>query len=89
MAAEFRVLSLVVPTRDFDFVRYCKQLNEETWVIVDVSIDSLLPRGQMARCQRRPSGCVIEAMPNGYSKVETHLDKDLNFVMFKYLILLG
>ncbi|MCD9561549.1 hypothetical protein HAX54_020716 [Datura stramonium] len=35
------------------------------WAIVDVSLDHILT----TRCWKRPSGCLIKAMPNGYSKV--------------------
>ncbi|KAI5669489.1 hypothetical protein M9H77_19342 [Catharanthus roseus] len=35
---EFRALSLVVPTRECDFLRYCRKLNDETWVVVDALV---------------------------------------------------
>lgn len=69
MTSEFQVPSPLVPTRESYFVRYCKQLADGTWAIVDVSLDSLRP-SQVMRCRRRPSGCLIQEMPNGYSKVE-------------------
>ncbi|XP_042403662.1 homeobox-leucine zipper protein ROC2-like isoform X1 [Zingiber officinale] len=68
MSAEFQVPSPLVPTREFLFVRYCKQHPDGTWAVVDVSLDSLRP-GPVLRCRRRPSGCLIQEMPNGYSKV--------------------
>jgi homeobox-leucine zipper protein len=77
MYAEFQVPSPLVPTRENYFVRYCKQHSDGTWAVVDVSLDSL--RGNLhphphnppstLRCRRRPSGCLIQEMPNGYSKV--------------------
>ncbi|KAL7250291.1 hypothetical protein ACSBR1_012319 [Camellia fascicularis] len=68
MTAEFQVLSPLVPTRETYFVRYCKHHVDGTWAVVDVSLDSLRP-SPLARCRRRPSGCLIQEMPNGYSKV--------------------
>ncbi|RWV87073.1 hypothetical protein BHE74_00043992 [Ensete ventricosum] len=69
MTAEFQVPSPLVPTRESLFVRYCKQHADGTWAVVDVSLDSLRP-SPVLRCRRRPSGCLIQEMPNGYSKVK-------------------
>ncbi|MCO5577087.1 hypothetical protein L7F22_030909 [Adiantum nelumboides] len=68
--AEFHVPSPLVPTRENYFLRYSKRV-EHLWVVVDVSIDSLRgnPPPSALRCRRRPSGCLIEEMPSGYSKV--------------------
>ncbi|KAA8520009.1 hypothetical protein F0562_014299 [Nyssa sinensis] len=68
MTAEFQVPSPLVPTRENYFVRYCKQHVDGTWAVVDVSLDNLRPTS-MSRCRRRPSGCLIQELPNGYSKV--------------------
>ncbi|KAL8136801.1 hypothetical protein V2J09_002802 [Rumex salicifolius] len=68
MTAEFQVPSPMVPTRENYFVRYCKQHGNGTWAIVDVSLDNLRP-SPIPRCRRRPSGCLIHELPNGYSKV--------------------
>ncbi|KAF8409524.1 hypothetical protein HHK36_005601 [Tetracentron sinense] len=68
MTAEFQVPSPLVPTRESYFVRYCKQHADGSWAVVDVSLDNLRP-GPVLRCRRRPSGCLIQEMPNGYSKV--------------------
>lgn len=68
MTAEFQVPSPLVPTRENYFVRYCKQHPDGTWAVVDVSLDSLRP-SPVTRSRRRPSGCLIQEMPNGYSKV--------------------
>ncbi|GMH12050.1 hypothetical protein Nepgr_013891 [Nepenthes gracilis] len=68
MTAEFQVPSPLVPTRESYFVRYCKLHADRTWAVVDVSLDSLRP-STAARSRRRPSGCLIQEMPNGYSKV--------------------
>ncbi|XP_062106128.1 homeobox-leucine zipper protein HDG2 isoform X2 [Humulus lupulus] len=68
MTAEFQVPSPLVPTRESYYVRYCKQHADGTWAVVDVSLDHLRP-SPAVRCRRRPSGCLIQEMPNGYSKV--------------------
>ncbi|CAH9093549.1 unnamed protein product [Cuscuta epithymum] len=68
MSAEFQVPSPFVPTRENYFLRYCKQHGDSTWAVVDVSLDTLRP-SSIARSRRRPSGCLIQELPNGYSKV--------------------
>ncbi|WOL00101.1 homeobox-leucine zipper protein ROC5-like [Canna indica] len=73
MHAELQVLSPLVPVRDVHFLRFCKQLTDGAWAIVDVSIDGIRgdsssPTSQI-NCRRLPSGCVVQDMPNGYSKV--------------------
>ncbi|PSR98430.1 Homeobox-leucine zipper protein PROTODERMAL FACTOR like [Actinidia chinensis var. chinensis] len=68
MTAEYQVPSPLVPTRENYFVRYCKQHTDGTWAVVDVSLDNLRP-STVSRCRRRPSGCLIQEVPNGYSKV--------------------
>ncbi|KAL0320240.1 UNVERIFIED_CONTAM: Homeobox-leucine zipper protein PROTODERMAL FACTOR 2 [Sesamum radiatum] len=70
MNAEFHVPSPLVPTRESYFLRYCKQqLADNMWTVVDVSLDRLHSAAPLVACRRRPSGCVIQDMPNGYSKV--------------------
>ncbi|PHT82931.1 Homeobox-leucine zipper protein MERISTEM L1, partial [Capsicum annuum] len=68
MTAEFQVPSPLVPTRENYFVRYCKHHADGTWAVVDVSLDHLRPTA-VSRDRRRPSGCLIQELPNGYSKV--------------------
>ncbi|CAA3027265.1 homeobox-leucine zipper MERISTEM L1-like [Olea europaea subsp. europaea] len=68
MTAEFQVPSPLVPTRENYFARYCKQHGDGTWAVVDVSLDNIRATS-ISRCRRRPSGCLIQELPNGYSKV--------------------
>ncbi|TXG47086.1 hypothetical protein EZV62_026380 [Acer yangbiense] len=68
MSAEFQVPSPLVPTRENYFVRYCKQHPDGTWAVVDVSMENLRTT-PISKCRRRPSGCLIQELPNGYSKV--------------------
>ncbi|KAG2587352.1 hypothetical protein PVAP13_5NG136300 [Panicum virgatum] len=77
MKAELQVLSPLVPIREVTFLRFCKQLAEGAWAVVDVSIDGLLRDQNSAttsnaanvRCMRLPSGCVMQDTPNGFCKV--------------------
>ncbi|KAL1213944.1 Homeobox-leucine zipper protein HDG5 [Cardamine amara subsp. amara] len=77
MYAEFQVLSPLVPTREAYFLRYVEQ-NAETgnWAIVDFPIDSFHDQIQPLNAnipheyKRKPSGCIIQDMPNGYSQVK-------------------
>ncbi|KAM0924378.1 hypothetical protein ACQ4PT_004989 [Festuca glaucescens] len=77
MKAELQVLSPLVPIREVIFLRFCKQLADCAWAVVDVSIDGLLSNQNFAttqpaanlKCRRLPSGCVMQDTPNGYCKV--------------------
>ena len=72
MHAELQVLSPLVPVREVNFLRFCKQHSEGVWAVVDVSIDTIRePSGAptFVSYRRLPSGCVMQDMPNGYSKV--------------------
>uniref|UniRef100_A0A0E0EJW3 Homeobox domain-containing protein n=1 Tax=Oryza meridionalis TaxID=40149 RepID=A0A0E0EJW3_9ORYZ len=84
MRAELQVMSPEVPVCDVTFLRQSVQFGSGLWCVVDVSIDTVLP-GESKTAQssvqtsstaaRRmevrllPSGCVIEEMENGYSKM--------------------
>lgn len=71
MYEELQVLSPLVPTREFYFLRYCQQIEQGMWAIADVSIDYSRVNQFVtpSRSRRLPSGCLIHDMPNGYSKV--------------------
>ncbi|GJN01678.1 hypothetical protein PR202_ga18959 [Eleusine coracana subsp. coracana] len=90
MSVEFQVPSPLVPTRESYFVRYCKQNSDGTWAVVDVSLDSLRP-SSVLKCRRRPSGCLIQEMPNGYSKVTwvEHVEVDDRSVHNIYRLLVN
>ncbi|KAL2892288.1 Homeobox-leucine zipper protein ANTHOCYANINLESS 2 [Bienertia sinuspersici] len=81
MHAELQVLSPLVPVRVVNFLRFCKQHAEGVWAVVDVSIDCIRENSgspTYVNCRRLPSGCVVQDMPNGYSKVTwvEHADYD-------------
>ncbi|KAK8587961.1 hypothetical protein V6N13_086920 [Hibiscus sabdariffa] len=70
--AELQVLSPLVPVREVNFLRFCKQHADGVWAVVDVSIDTIRETSgapSYVNCRRLPSGCVVQDMPNGYSKV--------------------
>ncbi|KAJ3680138.1 hypothetical protein LUZ60_016416 [Juncus effusus] len=73
MHAELQVLSPLVPIREMNFLRFCKQLGEGCWAIVDVSIDGLKENpsslADNMKSTRLPSGCLVQDLPNGYCKV--------------------
>lgn len=74
MHGELQVLSPLVPVREVNFLRFCKQHAEGVWAVVDVSIDRMRETSSDAspnflNCRKLPSGCVVQDMPNGYSKV--------------------
>ncbi|KAJ9566904.1 hypothetical protein OSB04_002870 [Centaurea solstitialis] len=90
MTAEYQVPSPLVPTREYYFARYCKQHTDGTWAVVDVSLDNLRP-SSMSRSRRRPSGCLIQELPNGYSKVTwvEHVEVDDRAVHDIYRLLVN
>uniref|UniRef100_A0A0C9S5A6 TSA: Wollemia nobilis Ref_Wollemi_Transcript_13059_2970 transcribed RNA sequence n=1 Tax=Wollemia nobilis TaxID=56998 RepID=A0A0C9S5A6_9CONI len=70
--AELQVLSPLVSAREVYFLRFCKQHAEGVWAVADVSVDNLrenLGAPPSPKCRRLPSGCLVQDMPNGYSKV--------------------
>ncbi|CAA2961068.1 homeobox-leucine zipper HDG11 [Olea europaea subsp. europaea] len=72
MYEELQVLSPLVPTRQFYFLRFCQQIKQGSWAIVDISYDLPHQENQFAsscKTHRLLSGCLIQDMPNGYSKV--------------------
>ncbi|XP_022877113.1 homeobox-leucine zipper protein ROC3-like [Olea europaea var. sylvestris] len=72
MYAELQVLSPLVPTREAHFLRYCQHNAEEgAWAIVDFPLDNFQTSypPSFPYYRRRPSGCIIQDMPNGYSRV--------------------
>ncbi|XP_062201206.1 homeobox-leucine zipper protein ROC3-like [Phragmites australis] len=68
MQAEVQFPSPLVPAREVVFFRYCVHNGDEgTWSVVDFPAE--LETSSVVKCRRRPSGCMIQDMPNGYSRV--------------------
>ncbi|XP_031483759.1 homeobox-leucine zipper protein ROC3-like [Nymphaea colorata] len=72
MHAEFQFPSPLVPTRECYFLRFCQQSPDGIWLVVDFPVDGFNDSVQMSFApvyRRRPSGLLIQDVPNGYSKV--------------------
>ncbi|XP_074336595.1 homeobox-leucine zipper protein PROTODERMAL FACTOR 2-like [Apium graveolens] len=71
MAAEYYIPTPLVPNRRAYFARYCTQHCEGVWAVVDVSVDRIrhTPERVTMTCQKRPSGCLIQRMSDGTSKI--------------------
>jgi homeobox-leucine zipper protein len=68
MSAKFHLPSPVIPTRECVFARYSKQFSHNLWAVVDVSLEDIL-QSPSNNFHKKPSGCLIEGMPDGNSKV--------------------
>ncbi|XP_078447932.1 homeobox-leucine zipper protein HDG1-like [Wolffia australiana] len=90
MRAELQVLSPLVPIREVHFLRFCKEHAPGVWAVVDVSVEGMKAGGSSASCRRLPSGCLVQDMPNGYSKVTwvEHAEYDESGVHLLYRPLL-
>ncbi|KAG2715294.1 hypothetical protein I3760_03G069400 [Carya illinoinensis] len=91
MYGKMHILSPLVPPREFYFLRHCQQIELGLWVIVDVSYDCSLENILPSCSWRFPSGCMIQEMPNGCSKVTwvEHVevdDKNQTHRLFRDLI---
>lgn len=96
MHAELQVLSPLVPIREVNLLRFCKQHAEGVWAVVDVSIDTIRETSgapTFPNCRRLPSGCVVQDMPNGYSKVtwieHAEYEEGVNHHLYRQLISAG
>ncbi|XP_058104816.1 homeobox-leucine zipper protein ANTHOCYANINLESS 2-like [Magnolia sinica] len=72
MRAELQVLSPLVPIRELNFLRFCKQHADGVWAVVDVSIDGMRENPNASpymNSRKLPSGCIVQDMGNGYSKL--------------------
>ncbi|KAI5070039.1 hypothetical protein GOP47_0014382 [Adiantum capillus-veneris] len=95
MFAEIQVPSPVVPTCQVYFLRFCKMVSGGTWAVVDVSVDNL--RGDSPstahKCRKRPSGCLIQQLPDGLSKItwmeHFEFDNSIHQHPFRPLVISG
>ncbi|XP_047331346.1 homeobox-leucine zipper protein HDG1-like [Impatiens glandulifera] len=83
MDAELQALSPIVPVWKVKFIRFCRQIAEGVWGMVDVSIEHSHETSSIVNCRRFPSGCVLQEMPNNFSRVTwvEHLDYEENEVI--------
>ncbi|XP_057481341.1 homeobox-leucine zipper protein ANTHOCYANINLESS 2-like isoform X2 [Actinidia eriantha] len=96
MHVAFQALSPLVPVRHVKFLRFCKQHTERVWAVVDVSIDGIREVSDahtFVNCRRLPSGCIVENMPNGFSKVtwveHTEYDESVAHHLYRPLLSSG
>ncbi|GMG99550.1 hypothetical protein Nepgr_001390 [Nepenthes gracilis] len=68
---KMHILSPLIPPREFSVLRYCQQIEIGIWVIVEISYDCFNdnPSIYVSRSWKHPSGCMIEDLSNGLSKV--------------------
>ncbi|XP_047331332.1 homeobox-leucine zipper protein ROC4-like [Impatiens glandulifera] len=83
MYAELQALSSLIPVRKVKFIRFSRQVAEGVWGMVDVSVENyhdISETNPIINCRRFPSGCIVQDMPNGGSKVTwvEHLDFEKN-----------
>uniref|UniRef100_J3MQ68 Uncharacterized protein n=1 Tax=Oryza brachyantha TaxID=4533 RepID=J3MQ68_ORYBR len=71
MSAEFQMPSPLVPTRESQFLRYCKQHPDGTWAVVDVSLDGLRSGGCPPACERLASAMASNVASSGDAGVIT------------------
>ncbi|KAJ8442220.1 hypothetical protein Cgig2_005160 [Carnegiea gigantea] len=80
---QMHLLSPLVQPREFYVLRYCQQIEMGTWVIADVSCDYLRGRSLISPtcCWKHPSGCMIQELSNGLTKVSCieHVEVDDRF----------
>ena len=66
------IVSPSVPTPEFLLVRCCRQFEDGAWVIGDVSINSSKYKTSVHTCLwRRPSGCLIREINQGFCWVSS------------------
>ncbi|KAL7613233.1 hypothetical protein Lser_V15G09333 [Lactuca serriola] len=67
MQAEIQLITPSVSARVVKFIRFSRQQADGLWAVVDLSVDTEGREGLM--CRRLPSGCIMQDLPNGFSKV--------------------
>lgn len=68
IVAQFHVPSPLIKAHEMYFARYARQIDTNAWVVADVSLEAIFP-SPMVTCQRKPSGCIIQALQDGFSTV--------------------
>ncbi|KAK2421044.1 homeobox-leucine zipper protein ANTHOCYANINLESS [Trifolium repens] len=88
MHAEIQLPSPLVPVREYNFIRFCKQHAEGKWAVVDVSFDygRNSPNGNPnISCKKLPSGCILQDMPNVVCPIGKRIMSKLARQMSDYL----
>nr|GMC49887.1 homeobox-leucine zipper protein PROTODERMAL FACTOR 2-like [Ipomoea batatas] len=71
MTAKFHLPSPLFTPREVKFARICRHTDSNTWLVADVSLESVFPFPNqiVPHLQRRPSGCLIKQLNPGLSMV--------------------
>ncbi|KAK4718076.1 hypothetical protein R3W88_016414 [Solanum pinnatisectum] len=87
---ELQIISNVVPVREIQFLRFSQKHVEGTWIVSIDTIKEGSEQYKIEKCRRLPFGCIIQDVPNGYSKVIwiEHMEYDEIFVHHLYLPLI-
>jgi homeobox-leucine zipper protein len=81
MDVDFWVQTPCLPNRNVKFLRFSKMMEERKWAVVDVSVDLYQQGSNGTNCtgyRLLPSGCILEGMSGGFSKV-LHHNSESNF----------
>lgn len=74
MYEQMHILSPLVRPREFNIIRYCKQVDAGVWMITDMSIDSSQPNTTpLCQSWKHPSGCIIRELPHGACLVSIYI----------------
>ncbi|XP_074304522.1 homeobox-leucine zipper protein PROTODERMAL FACTOR 2-like [Silene latifolia] len=68
MIAEYHAPSPLLQTRKSCFAKYCKEFSRNMWIIVDISLESMIDN-PLLNCKRKPSGCLIQGLPDGNTQI--------------------
>ncbi|XP_047331585.1 homeobox-leucine zipper protein MERISTEM L1-like [Impatiens glandulifera] len=62
------ILSNGLSPGNYNGALYYRQVGEKKWVVVDISLD-IFREFHLVKSRKRPSGCIIEDMPNRFTNV--------------------
>ncbi|GAB4855309.1 hypothetical protein Ancab_023928 [Ancistrocladus abbreviatus] len=92
---KMHVVSALIPPREFFVLKYCWQIDTDVWVIVEISYDCFRdnPNISPSLFWKHPSGCMIEDLSNGLSKVTwvEHVEVDDHHIhqLYRDLVISG
>lgn len=87
MYEQMHILSPLVRPREFNIIRYCKQVDAGVWMITDMSIDSSQPNTTpLCQSWKHPSGCIIRELPHGACLVSIYILTLISIIIFFMLL---
>ncbi|XP_076953062.1 homeobox-leucine zipper protein HDG1-like [Bidens hawaiensis] len=66
MKTEIQLISNIVLVQSMKFIRFIVKREGGPWIVIDLSVDNGTEEHLTRRC---PSSCILEDMPNGFTKV--------------------